>query len=199
MAIHQLPVPFGKYSGQPLEVLAEDHSYVEWLNLQPWFVERYRHLHEALKALIASEDTPEHNGLQAKFLDDEFVRRFLRATLDRFDECDQIEPLKVKVSFEVFGFDAWIDVRSQSEHYYLFDIVAVEVKPTLGDDYPSVLRQIKSCIKRRITFNNRIVNTWTEKAVLIIGEFNSLAITYEQLVKFFASDDIKVIRFEDVA
>ena len=28
-------IPFGKYKGQPVEVLAQDKGYVEWLTAQP--------------------------------------------------------------------------------------------------------------------------------------------------------------------
>jgi hypothetical protein len=34
-------VPFGKYKGQPIEVLANDRGYLDWLTAQSWFRERY--------------------------------------------------------------------------------------------------------------------------------------------------------------
>ena len=34
-------VPFGKYKGQPVEVLAGDRAYCDWLTGQAWFRERY--------------------------------------------------------------------------------------------------------------------------------------------------------------
>jgi len=34
-------VPFGKYKGQPVEVLASDRDYSEWLLAQGWIAHRY--------------------------------------------------------------------------------------------------------------------------------------------------------------
>jgi hypothetical protein len=34
-------VPFGKYRGQPIEALAADRGYCDWLMSQTWFRERY--------------------------------------------------------------------------------------------------------------------------------------------------------------
>lgn len=41
--------PFGKYKGQPVEVVAADTSYVEWLTGQQWFKAKYRDLYRALR------------------------------------------------------------------------------------------------------------------------------------------------------
>jgi hypothetical protein len=34
-------IPFGKYKGQPVEVLAQDKQNAEWLTAQPWFRVRW--------------------------------------------------------------------------------------------------------------------------------------------------------------
>ncbi|MDR2560745.1 MAG: hypothetical protein LBC63_03105 [Holophagales bacterium] len=41
-------VPFGKYKGQPLEVLIADKSYTAWLVAQDWFRERYQSIYQAI-------------------------------------------------------------------------------------------------------------------------------------------------------
>lgn len=41
-------VPFGKYKGQPVEVMAADTDYCEWLTGQKWFRGKYRNLYKAL-------------------------------------------------------------------------------------------------------------------------------------------------------
>jgi hypothetical protein len=41
----QTLMPFGKYRDQPIEVLAADPRYCEWLAAQPWFRTRFTHLH----------------------------------------------------------------------------------------------------------------------------------------------------------
>lgn len=41
--------PFGKYKGQPVEVVAADTDYCEWLAGQKWFKTKYRDLYRALR------------------------------------------------------------------------------------------------------------------------------------------------------
>jgi hypothetical protein len=74
-------VPFGKYKGRPIEeVIETDPSYLHWLAGQDWFRARYVSLHQTIINRGAEpEETPEHNALQALFLDDGFCVRFLMA------------------------------------------------------------------------------------------------------------------------
>ena len=37
-------VPFGQYRGMPLEIMAQDRRYCEWLMEQEWFQERFQAL-----------------------------------------------------------------------------------------------------------------------------------------------------------
>jgi hypothetical protein len=72
-------IPIGKYKGRTVEeILLEDPSYLEWLGAQDWF--RTKHLN-VYQVIInrggVPQDTPEHNALQVKFLDDDFCLRFL--------------------------------------------------------------------------------------------------------------------------
>lgn len=65
-------VPIGKYRGQPVEVLAADPDYREWLVSQPWFAERYRNTYNIVVNYGGeSQDSPEHNEMQARLLDDD--------------------------------------------------------------------------------------------------------------------------------
>jgi hypothetical protein len=73
-------VPFGKYRGQPVEALAADRDYCDWLMGQAWFHERYGNVYTLIANNFAEpSETPEHNALQARFLDQDFCRRLLRA------------------------------------------------------------------------------------------------------------------------
>jgi len=53
-----LTVPFGKYKGQPVEVMAADAGYCEWLTGQKWFRGKYRDLYRALKNPGATPPVP---------------------------------------------------------------------------------------------------------------------------------------------
>jgi hypothetical protein len=72
-------VPFGKYKGQPAEVLLADASYRDWLLAQPWFSQRYVNLYQTVINYGGPPaDTPEHNQMQASFLDNERCLRLAK-------------------------------------------------------------------------------------------------------------------------
>lgn len=74
-------IPFGKYKGQPVEVLMQDRSYLEWLSGQDWFRQRYAALYQTVVVNNFTEpsETPEHNALQVLFLDEAFCAAFVEA------------------------------------------------------------------------------------------------------------------------
>jgi hypothetical protein len=64
-------VPFGKYRDQPAEVLLADEDYCQWLLAQPWFRERWPNVYNVVINYGAEpQDSPEHNQMQALYLDD---------------------------------------------------------------------------------------------------------------------------------
>jgi hypothetical protein len=71
-------VPFGKYKGQPVEALAQDRSYCDWLMGQEWFRSSYTAIHTLIvNNFGVPDETPEHNALQALFTDNEWAKRFV--------------------------------------------------------------------------------------------------------------------------
>ena len=65
-------ISFGKYKGMPVEFLKSDPNYCEWLLSQKWFIDRYPQINTLiLNNFAAPEDTPVHNMLQARFLEDD--------------------------------------------------------------------------------------------------------------------------------
>jgi hypothetical protein len=78
-------VPFGKYKGRPVEEMLADASYMAWLEAQPWFRERFAHMTGNREDLGR---TPEHNKLQAIFLDNAYCWAFaLVAGRRKMEEC----------------------------------------------------------------------------------------------------------------
>lgn len=66
-------VPFGKYKGQPVEVLREDAQYMDWLLGQNWFREKYQLVYNVIINNFGEPtETPEHNQMQVKFLKPEW-------------------------------------------------------------------------------------------------------------------------------
>src|SRR5580693_7231732 len=67
-----LILPFGKHKGEPIdEVMRADPGWVEWVMAQSWFREKHPTLVQVIVngGALADADTPEHNRLQALFLD----------------------------------------------------------------------------------------------------------------------------------
>ena len=83
--------------------------------------------------------------------------------------------------------------------------ICCELKPTLGDDYPTVLRKLKTQIE--LTINHKTVGYNKGKPsfegkkkmfVLIIGTFTSIHTTKEQLIEIFAQSNIKVLFTDEI-
>jgi len=54
-------IPFGKYKGQPVEVMAQDKQYAEWLTAQPWFRDKFAGLYTVIiNKFQEPSETPEH-------------------------------------------------------------------------------------------------------------------------------------------
>lgn len=148
-------IPFGKYKGQPVDVLKNDRPYLEWLQGQEWFTARYQNINTLIvNNFREPSETPEHNKLQALFLDGKFLYQFVDHLKNKYgnqftyerkdDDSDQWEQfrysdkewaeiMEAKITFEERGIDVvW------GRH------LNIEIKPTLSHDYPAVLRQMKN-------------------------------------------------------
>jgi hypothetical protein len=70
-------VPFGKYKGQPVEILASDPQYVEWLLSQSSIKIKYPDIiNVIINNFQVPSETPEHNALQVKFLNESYRIKF---------------------------------------------------------------------------------------------------------------------------
>lgn len=223
-----LVVPFGKYKGRSIEEIAEDKQYCDWLCAQPWFGEKYRDLYQIIiNNFSEPEDTPEHNRLQAQFLDEQ-----LSFEVARIVSCKmgvEIEDQEIKVEFEVGGVDVvltfsalrgrmryteereigpvyneyieycnanqnywgyfrdWKRENNKSSYGLVFGErkevkIFIELKPSIGDDYPSILRKLPRDRKQ---------------LVVIYGAFSSEAITVTQAEKFFSKSNVLLMSADD--
>lgn len=242
-------VPFGKHKGKSVEALLDDREYLDWLLQQGWFQQRYGNLYQiVINNGVEPSETPEHNAMQIKFLDEEYRLKFayaatgarLLALCDATEikrRIDQIEITTRQVSWfgassvsnssglcfrdykdkvgtnllntaqliacrsPVFETTSGGDVRfcvatgvewSIPEQSYVWThewpstyeefIFCVEIKPSIGDDYPAVLRQIKR----------------NKTNYLFIRSYTGIGATKEQFVKFFDSQGVKVVFETDV-
>lgn len=104
-------VPFGKYKGQPVDVLRSDPSYCEWLQAQDWVQSRFPELRTLIINNFAEpSETPEHNALQARFLDKRFraavvVSARTKKIKSRRVIKNVLDNLVVHYEFELKGID----------------------------------------------------------------------------------------------
>jgi hypothetical protein len=221
-------VPFGKYKGKPIEALREDKAYTDWLVAQDWFRTRY----DGLFTIIVNNfgeasSTPEHNALQALFLQQSFAasvydkvrpggrtaarKEIIKNTLENIEFCkkrsteraqtllelqEYLEKLEhtlvgdVDVKFEVGGADVsiidtgWHDKHSNIGYdgnrqiiTYNAGAMRIEVKPSVGDDYPAVMRQMAA----------------NHCGVLFLEHYTGIGVTREQFIAIFAASHIKVV------
>jgi hypothetical protein len=111
-------IPFGKYRGHPIEVLSSDKDYTDWLMAQPWFRERYGNMYTLIVNNFGEPgETPEHNALQAMFLDGDFCHRVVRrlgvdllgmanANLDWLRRSLQNKQESLRIIQEIFAAEA---------------------------------------------------------------------------------------------
>lgn len=195
-------VPFGKYKGQPVDVLAADQAYCEWLRCQPWFAEKFRDVYNiVINYGNEPQDTPEHNALQARFLDDEFCVTVGRASdsESRLSVTEKdAEYIVDNVAFESYGWDVKFRLRIFFDKTWLgTHEFIVECKPHLGDDYPSVLRQMQGNMATRMV-RPYTISFYGCVPILLVGSFSATGATLDQVRKIFASSNIRLVMLDDV-
>lgn len=70
-------IPFGKHRGKPVDALLDDRQYMDWLLAQGWFKEKYGNIYQiVINNGQEPSETPEHNAMQIKFLDETYRIKF---------------------------------------------------------------------------------------------------------------------------
>jgi hypothetical protein len=207
-------VPFGKYKDKPVEALVADREYCQWLMAQPWFRDRFQPIYQVVINYGAEpECTPEHNALQAKFLDEKMcaaVALLLVKTADfkvdttgsgYYDDIFTAEILKGQpvikiknVQFECDGWDvrfaAWMECEAQARGKDGIGRcdreMAVEIKPSIGDEFPAIMRQIKA---RR---------QWGERKVLVTEEVIASSVSEEDVGRMLASIGVNLLLMSEI-
>lgn len=186
-------VPFGKYKDQPVEVLLADQQYVGWLLNQTWLKDaKFQAIYNTIVSFTSPpEDTPEHNAMQARFLVP-LVRRALYAFVMLRETGPDERQMKARDCSIKFEFNGW-DVALNPCDFYDNPAkgVAIEVKPSVGDDFPAILRQINA--RKTIPYSHRPYNigTWNPRyRVLYTDKFSCSNLTLEQVREMFKHSGI---------
>lgn len=214
---------FGKYKGQPVDVLQSDPDYCEWLINQKWLPERFPHICTLIINNFAkAEDTPVHNSLQARFVEPEFPKSFCdalfkdirekRLNTATFYEREGSKPGDYEIlcqNFEVRGWDVAVCGKLVTEEINRINhgrfCAFVEIKPEISDDYPSVLRQMKTnrmnCSWADVTdkVDKEDIGKNTEyRYVLVYDRFTATGVTVNQMNKIFAASGFYVLSFNEI-
>lgn len=189
-------IPFGKYRGQPIEVLQQDEQYLSWLRNQDWFVRDYQSINTVIiNNFKEPDETPEHNQLQVLFLDDVFVDKFFEY-IQKTEQRKNLQWVRKENTYsggemvdlggvpdyskrKVFFEQSAIDVTIQAPHV---DTFLIELKPNISDDYPAVLRQV---------MNNKC-------PYVVCKSFTAKGATLEQARKVFAASGKSIILLSDI-
>lgn len=233
---NQKIIPFGTYKDHPIEVLQKDKSYTEWLMSQSFFKDNYPDIHTIVinNFNIKTDDTPEHNNMQIKFLNEDYRLKlaylihnkrlfkfnssffpiYLKEILEPSNLTDEerkeivneisnynntnlldfykliFENKGLDVSYRLSygfkskktmfkgyyseGFEKFLNEIWRAETSIEFNI---ELKPTVGDDYPSILRQMNNIGAK----------------ILVLKEYTGQGATLDEVKQFFKLSYVTVL------
>jgi hypothetical protein len=99
--------------------------------------------------------------------------------------------------------NVYVEKINENQYKITIDIchynyaVCCELKPTLSDDYPVVLRKLKTQIE--LTQNDKTKFEKLKKIyILIIGSFTSIHVSKEQLITIFKQSNIEIIFTDEI-
>ena len=193
-------VPFGKYKGQPAEVLLADREYCDWLGAQPWFRDRYPAVYQVIVNYGGEpQDSPEHNQMQVSFLDDSRCVRLARllwpAIVERYGLYDlegkeREFPADAVVEWRTFESGGWDVAFTAGSPYQTSAHVGVELKPDLGDDFPAVLRQVR---------NYPTGDNWPRRQrCVVVRRHRFEQVTWDQVVAMFEASGVVLLHEADL-
>lgn len=154
----------------------------------------------------------ENENNHSKEVLDSYIDFFARTNLiENFFEVSNINfeqnAFDVVINYDFYDIDCFYPYgygyySDRNEFCYKYevhkitDIILVEIKPCLGDDFPAVLRQIKSNSEINIGRGKKV--PLSGEKVLIIDDFTAQGATFEQVKKVFELSNITLLKFSDV-
>jgi hypothetical protein len=154
-------------TGKARSRLERVRSNIEWKTGQPSVQTKYH------------PSTLEEDEAEASVLTSQIAALEQQAEEWPFEEW----PTKTSVDFEYRGVDVRLDARFQKGgEQFRIDVLGVEIKPSVGDDYPSVMRQMK-----RLGAGILVAGTWTGRGV-----------SEPQMRAMFEASGIKVVFVQEI-
>lgn len=239
--MEELPiVSFGKYKDKPITTLLSDTKYLEWCKQQEWFKNTniYNIVVNQTFQTNTQSKTPEHNKLQNLFLNDNNTLKLINHIYNRNKKKDLVINKEVSVEFETkFNWDLMIntpsywycacdwdlkkdgescDCKYEKNEESWFSSIYCEIKPLLGDDYPNVLRKMKTQKTLTVQYlqkqnekdkeeylkgyygNCKFIPMGLGTYILLVNEFTSSTTSKEDLISIFKQSYIDVIFISDI-
>lgn len=212
-------IPFGKYKGKPVDVLRQDQEYVKWLKTQDWFNLRYQNINTLIINNFGEpSETPEHNKIQALFIDEDFCYKLLNFMLDKellrrtYSDIVEIDNPKFKYpsipSLEDLKNKNFISekpepkrIKIKQEFDYNFKLKCIEFERNSVDvmiNFTDALLWIE--IKPHLSddYPSVLRQMMSNKSnVLLIGSFGAKGATIEQVIQIFFKSRIRVLLLSD--
>ena len=198
-------MPIGKHKGKPIEAVLQDTQYIEWLTSQDWFREKYQNTYNIIVNNFGEpSETPEHNEMQGWFLDDEFCKKIIDYKPNLIDQKNIRNKNVVLTKLFETGrgwdvvlildeiYEIQIDLNTYIKQKKTIKTVFIELKPQIGDDYPSILRQINN--------RDRGINKLRpdEDILIIYKEYTGTGITENQMREMFKHNSFKIMRKDEI-
>lgn len=207
--------------------MAADRDYCDWLAGQDWLAQRFPALHTIIINNFAEpEDTPEHNALQLRFLPESLRLKLTLLALHCLRPGVQhlnflgFHPVRYapliaacgQPRFEQNAIDVWWDVGlwvpyareghdPASAAWEVLELsVLVECKPSLGDDYPAVLRFMHSLTrpKGQSEISLRAGGIDRIAKVVIVEQYSFRGGTVEQVQSLFQSSGVLLFSLAEI-
>lgn len=218
-------ITFGKYKGQPVDVLQTDPQYVDWLMGQSWFAERHKNIYTVvINNFAEASETPEHNAMHVKFLSDDWRKKlsvcienewrmqYLMIDYKAFNKAcqsgqsgwaamnDSISSMIKMYKESLKNFALRESVLVAVEHYGFDAVVRIGAGSYYCEIKPAVGDDFPAVI-RQINSNGeraRVTRATGARLVLILGQYTGVGATFDQMVAMFSIAGIWVIRDEDI-
>lgn len=141
------------------------------------------------------------------------VRKKLQYNIDKYKYTEKRSNSNVWKFYKEELIELYCDIKFQDiyKHKYIYDInvsqsddvsICCELKPSLGDDYPCVLRKMVQQIEHT---KNYIKNHYSSEKfnssllpILIINNYNSKVTSIDKLKEIFKKHKIRVILLKDI-
>lgn len=162
-------------------------------------VNKYIKYEDVLKC--SSLDNVDYLKRQKKEYENEYIKNYEK----KFNE--QYEKYRLQYYRDIIkkycNKNVYVKKTNENQYKLLIDIchynnaICCELKPTLSDDYPVVLRKLKTQIE--LTQNDKTnFEKLNKKYILIIGSFTSIDVSKKQLITIFKQSNIKVIFTDEI-